>query len=79
MKIQYANEFVQQLGMCDPATCVYRLISDIKEIIYTEIIQYFIMHGLGLFIKVDSYVAHMFYEWSLSHNTAVPISIKNNK
>ena len=36
------------------------------------------MHGLGLCIKVDSYVAHMFYACSFSHNTAVPIA-KNNK
>ena len=37
------------------------------------------MHGLGLCIKVDSYVAHMFYAWSFYHNTAVPIDIKKNK
>ena len=34
------------------------------------------MHGLGLCIKLDSFVAHMFYVWSFSHNTAVPIAIK---
>ena len=28
----------------------------------TNIIQYFIMHGLGLCIKLDRIVAHMFYE-----------------
>ena len=37
------------------------------------------MHGLGLCIKVDSYVAHMFYACSFSHNTAVPIAKNNNK
>ena len=37
------------------------------------------MHRLGLCIKLDSYVAHMFYEWLLFHNTAVQISIKKNK
>ena len=37
------------------------------------------MPGLGLCIKVDSYVAHMFYAFSFSHNTEVPIAIKNNK
>ena len=35
------------------------------------------MHGLGLCIKVDSYVAHIFYAWLFSHNTAVPIAKKN--
>ena len=31
---------------------------------------------MGLWIKFDSFVAHMFYTWSLIHNTAVPIAIK---
>ena len=37
------------------------------------------MHGLGLCIKVDSYVAHMFYVCSFIHNTSIPIAINNNK
>ena len=37
------------------------------------------MHGLRLCIKVDSYVAHMFYAWSFSHNTSVPIAKNKNK
>ena len=61
MKIQYANEFVQKLRMSDPTTCVYHLINDEKDSVETKIIQCFIMHVLGLCIKVDSYVAHMFY------------------
>ena len=65
--------------MGDTTTCVYQLIYDEKYSVDTKIIQYFIMHGLGLCIKVNSYVAHMFYAWSFSHNTAVPIAIKNNK
>ena len=37
------------------------------------------MKGLGLWIKVDIYTAHMFYSLSFSHNTAVTIAINNNK
>ena len=79
MKIQYADEFVQKLGMGDPKRCVYQFIYYEKDSVDTEIIQYFIMHGLGLCIKVDIYVAHMFYAWKFSHDKAVPTSIKNNK
>ena len=63
------------MGLGDPTICVYQLIFDENENIDTNIIQYFIMHGLGLCIKLDSFVAHMFYEWLFSHNTAVPIAI----
>ena len=37
------------------------------------------MHGLGLCIKLESYVAHMFYAWLLIHNTEVPIATRRNK
>ena len=65
--------------MGDPTACVYQVICDEKESVDTEIIKYSIMHGLGLFNKVNSYVAHMLYAWSLSHNKAVTIAIKNKK
>ena len=42
MKIQYANEFVQNLGMGDPTTCVYQFIYNENENDETKIIQYFI-------------------------------------
>ena len=31
MKIQYAYNSVQKLGMCDPTTCVYQFIYDEKD------------------------------------------------
>ena len=37
------------------------------------------MHGLWLCIKVDSYVAHMFYAWLFSHNIEVPIAINKKQ
>ena len=78
-KIQYENESVEKLGMGDPTTCVDQLIYDKNDSDDTNIIQYFIINGLGLCIKVDIYVAYMFYAWSFSHNTAVTISTNKNK
>ena len=49
--------------MGDPTTCVYQFIYDENYNEETGIIKYFIMHGLGLCIKVYSYVAHMLYSW----------------
>ena len=37
------------------------------------------MHALVLCIKVNSFVVHMVYAWSLSYNTEVPIDINKNK
>ena len=63
MKIQYTNEFILKLGMVDTTTYVYQFIYDENDSGGTKIKPYFIMHGLGLCIKVDSYVADMFYAW----------------
>ena len=65
--------------MGDPTTSVYKFIYDENDSDDKKIIQYFIMDGLGLCIKVDSYVAHIFYAWSFSHNTAVSIAINKNR
>ena len=61
MKIQYANTIFEQLVMGDPITCVYQIIQDENDSVDTELIQYFILYGLGLCIKANIYVAHMFY------------------
>ena len=67
------------MGLGDPTTCVYQLIVDENDIHDTKFIQYFIMNGLKLCIKLNNYVKNVFRKRSLSHNTAVPIDIKQNK
>ena len=63
MKIQCANKSIKQLWMGYPTVCVYQFTYNEKNTVDTNIIQYFIMHGLGLYTKVDSVVAHMLYSW----------------
>ena len=65
--------------MGDTTTCVYQFIYNEKFKNDTQITKYFIIHRLVLCIKVYSYVDHMFYAWSSSHNTEVPIAKEKNK
>ena len=65
--------------MGDPTTCVYQLICYENYSDDTNIIQYFIMHGLVLYIKVDSYLAYIFYAWSFNQNKAFPVAMKKKK
>ena len=65
--------------MGDPTIYVYQFIYDENDSNGTKILQYFIMNALGLCIKVVSYVSHMFYACSFSHNKAVPMAINKNK
>ena len=79
MKKQHTDEFIVNMALNYPKKCVYQFILDENHINDTNIIQYFIMHGLGLCIKLDSFVAHMFYVWSFSYTTAVTIAINHGK
>ena len=63
----------------DNTTCLYPFLFDKKDTDNTDILQYFVMGGQGICMKVNSDVAHMFYVWSFSHNTEVPIKFKHNK
>ena len=63
----------------DPTTCVYHFVFDKNDSNYTNIVQYFVMCVLALYIKLNRSIAHMFYAWSLSQNIVVPISIQNKK
>ena len=66
------------MGLGYPTTYVYQLFFDENYSNDTKIVQYFIIHGLGLCIKFDSFVAHILYSWSFSNNLAAPIAIKKN-
>ena len=76
MRIKYTNKFIQYMGLGDPTTCVYQFIFDQDDSCDTAIIQYYIMHGLGLCIKLNSCVVYMLYAWSFSNNIAVQLDIK---
>ena len=78
MRILHANTFVQNWGMGDPTTCFHQLLYNGNDNDGKEIIQYFIMHELGLCIKVDSYLAHIFYACLFSHDIEVPIYINKS-
>ena len=78
MIMKYSNEFILNMVLGDPTTCVYQFIYDETESNDTNIIQYFIKHGMGLCVKLYSFVAYMFYACSFSHNIAVPIALNKN-
>ena len=77
--MKYANEFIPKLGMGDPTKCVYQIIYNENNSDETNILQYFIIYELVLCIKLDSYVSHMVYAVSFTHNTKAPIAINKNK
>ena len=67
------------MGLGDPEIYLYQFIFDKIDNNFTNIIQYCIMHGLGVCSKVYNFVENMFYVCSFIHHTAVQIDIKKIK
>ena len=67
------------MGLGDLKTCVYQVTFYKEDTDNTHILKYFVMDGLVICIKLNSYVAHIFYAWSFIHNASVTILIKHNK
>ena len=57
------------MGFGDPTKQIYQYISDENDINDKKCIQYFIMHRLVLCIKLNGFVAHMFYAWTIFYKT----------
>ena len=65
------------MGLGDPKTFVYQVTFDKQDTDNTHMIKYVFMEGLVICIKLNSYVAHIFYAWLFIHNASVPILIKH--
>ena len=61
LKCAYAESFVKTIGLGVPTTCVYQFVGTKDMVKKCNVIQYFVMHGIGLCIQLKSHVAHMFY------------------
>ena len=64
------------MGLVDTNTCYYQFIYDENE---THIFQYFVMRRLGICVKLEIYVALMFYVCFFIQDLAVPYSKKIEK
>ena len=62
-----------------PTTFVYQFTFDKEDRKYIQVIQYFLIYGLGIWIKLDSCAEHMFNFFLLIHNIKIPIVLKGNK
>ena len=61
---------MKNFGLGIPTTCVHQFVGFERWRQNSEVYQYFVFPGLGLCIRFESFVAHMFYGWTFAHNTA---------
>jgi hypothetical protein len=74
---EYLQRWVDQYGgFCRPTTCGYLFSGALKgDQSKIEIIQYFVMEGLGLAVRFLGETVHHFYGHLFTHNTAVCVAI----
>ena len=75
-KVRYLKDWIDLYGLGTPTTCVYQFVTG-SSVCMPDIIQYFIMDGVGICVRLRSHVGHMFYGHSFRHRTAVPIFVCN--
>ena len=74
----YIKRWMNLLQLGKSTTCVYQfLVDDCFENASPDIIQYFLLDGLFLCVRMGSHVCHMFYGHTFSHRTSVGIAIIN--
>ena len=56
-----------------PTTCCYQQVKSEN----CEIVQYFVMQGLGSCVLLEDFLAHHFYSGTFVHNTSVGVAIDN--
>ena len=72
-KAKYAMDFIHKFGLGVPTSCVYQFIHDENGFQEddAEVIQYFLLNGLGVCFRLGNHVAHSFYAFTMTHCTAV--------
>ena len=73
--MKYAKQFIYQLGMGYPMTHFYHFIYNKLDANGRYILIYFAMHGVGICVELENFVANIFYERSFSHVTAFPVAL----
>ena len=77
--MDYAKALIHNIVLGNHKTCIYQLNFDKEVIDNTQDLQYFSMHSVGIFIKLNSYISHMFYAFPFHHNTVILILLEVNK
>ena len=70
--IDYASRIQDRIQMAVPTTCAYQHVLMDDNI---QLIQFFIMLGLGSAVFIHDYISHNFYAHCFLHNTSVCVGI----
>ena len=68
---EYITKFHNVLGLTAPTTCLYQEIKHQK----CNIVQFFVMQGLGSYARLGGFMSHHFYAPTFVHNTSVCLAV----
>jgi hypothetical protein len=75
--VDYLQRWIDWGPMGMSTTCVYQFVG--HQIKRDEVISYFLLDGLGIAMRMNSHLCHMFFGHLFSHRTALPIIVRDGK
>lgn len=70
--IDYIYKIKDTIGISVPTTCAYQHVIIKQDI---QLLQFFVMHGLGSCVFLHDFISHNFYAQSFLHNTSVCVGV----
>jgi hypothetical protein len=74
-RLDYLTRFKLRVGLGTPTTCAYQFVAAAN----IDVLQYFILEGLGLCVRLTSFLGHSFYAYTFVHCTSICLMRKEGK
>ena len=79
-RLNYAKTMIDTVGIGVPTTCGHCIYFDKNsQFVEDDVKAYFCCNDLGISMKLQSNMYHHFHAYAFSHQTSVPIVVKNHK
>ena len=79
-RLQYARTMINTVGIGVPTTCGHCIYIDEKSKFgEDDVMAYFCCNDLGISMQLQSNMYHHFHAYGFSHQTSVPIVVKDKK
>ena len=79
-RLQYARTMINTVGIGVPTTCGHCIYIDEKsKFAEDDVMAYFCCNDLGISMQLQSNMYHHFHAYGFSHQTSVPIVVKDKK
>ncbi len=80
-RLNYFTHFVEDFGLSNPTKCAYQFVPFRGKSVDDDVvvIQSFMMLGIGMSLRLKSFLSHIFHSGCYQHNTSIPLFLQSGK